>query len=144
MSQQRACIFLYDPTRTQVIQRALVELPDGGAVRTLDIVGKNLKLWFWIRLGVGRQQEIVIGLIGINKLRVLVHNNFTVEYAARPAVQHALVQLATDRPRLDVLDTRVIVHMLSASKYVKAVKVAVRVLTVQLSVDVVSHQPPAY
>ena len=54
-----------DATRTQVVQRGVVELADRGAVLARDLVGEDLEAGLGVDLGPVRQQQVVVGLFGV-------------------------------------------------------------------------------
>src|SRR6185312_3964541 len=64
-SQQRACLGQRDAARTQVEQRTLVELADGGSVGGLHFVGIDFKLRLGVDLGTRRQQQVLVAEVGV-------------------------------------------------------------------------------
>ena len=52
-------------------------------MRTLDIVGINLELWFGVDTRVIRQKDICIALVSIGFLCVFAHKDFTIEHCSR-------------------------------------------------------------
>src|SRR6185437_3570132 len=54
-----------DAARTQIKQRALVELADGGTVGGLHFVGVDLQLRLGVDLGTRRQQQVLVAEVGV-------------------------------------------------------------------------------
>ena len=132
---------LRDAARAQVEQHLLVELPDGGAVRALDVVGVDLELGLGVDLGVARKEQVAVGLMRFGLLRVRVDVDAPVEHPAPASARDALVVLLALAPRRDVLDVGVEVDVLAAVRDVQPVEGATRVLVVERHVDVVPREP---
>ena len=93
-----------EAARAQVEQLALVELARGRAMRAFHVVGEDLELGLGVDLDVGRQQQIVVGLIGVGLLGVAPDHDLAGEHRVRLAVEHALVELVADAAGLGVVD----------------------------------------
>ena len=85
------------PRGPQVEQRLRVQLPDRRAVRALHVVGEDLELRLGVDLRLVREQQGLVGLLGVGLLRVGADADPAVEDAARPAVEDALVELVARR-----------------------------------------------
>ena len=83
VEQQVARRGLVDAARAQVEELLLLDLADGGAVRAFHVVGVNLELRLGVDARVVGEQQVAVGLLGVGLLRVLVHDDAAVEYAAR-------------------------------------------------------------
>src|SRR5262249_19278132 len=59
----------------EVEQSQLIEISDGGAVRTLHVVGKDLELRLGVELGGVGEQQCPIGLFGVGLLSRLTDQN---------------------------------------------------------------------
>src|SRR5262249_48229265 len=85
--------FQANATRAQIEQSLIGKLADGGSVRALDVVGVDFELRLGVDLGIVRQEQCFVGLLGIGLLSVLRHANLAVEYASGLPIKHALVEL---------------------------------------------------
>ena len=111
----------------------------------LHVIGVDLELGLGVDLDVRREQEIVVGLVGVGLLGVGVHENPAVEDAPRSSVEHALVDLVARASALEVIDPGMEVHVLSARRQVEALEVAARLGCGHAHIDVVAHgrRPPS-
>ena len=109
-------------TRAQVKEGVFVELADGGSVRTLDVVGVDFELGLGVDLGRLREQEILIGLVGVGFLRGLVNVDLAAEDTGGPAAENPLVELVALAVRLGVFDERVIIDVLCPVFDIEAVE----------------------
>src|SRR5215831_5688692 len=111
-----------DASRLQIEERGLVDLSHGRAVRALHVVGEDLELRLRVDVrGVGEQQRVV-RLLAVRLLRDRPDVDLSVEYAVRPPVENALVQLSAERVRLSVDDLRLVVAMLLAVEHIETVQ----------------------
>src|SRR6476660_9219278 len=100
-----------NPSRLQVKQFVLLNLPDGSPVCTLNVVSENLKLRLRIHTRLIRKQEVFVRLHSVSLLRIMTHKNFAVEDRARLAVKNALVKLVTGAMGLSMLDNGMCVRV---------------------------------
>src|SRR6185503_17995602 len=118
-------------------------MPDGGAVRALDVVGIDLEL----RLAVNRrffgQHQVLVALSSIGLLSVLSHNNAAVEDRARFVVEYSFVKLSAGAVMLCVIDHRVIVDVLVFGCYIQTIERALGAFAIEHDVDIVANQPAA-
>src|SRR5262249_27657710 len=110
--QQAARLSLRHSAGTQVEQRVFVDLPDGGAVSALDVVGVDFQLRLGVDLRLVAQQQVAVGLLGVGLLCSLMDNDAAMEYAARLFVQDAVVVLAAGAMRRLVFDLHVVIQVL--------------------------------
>src|SRR6201991_5234796 len=87
--EQAKCLRQRNPARTQVEQRALVELADGRAMRGLDLVGVDLEFRFGVDLGLVREQQVLVAQGSVATVSTLRHDDGATEHAARTAVGDA-------------------------------------------------------
>ena len=78
----------------------------------LDVVGVDLELGLGVDLGIVRQQQIVVLLVGVGLLRVLVDDDLAGEHGVRAAVDHALVELVRVAAGGHVVDADQVVDVL--------------------------------
>ena len=110
-------------------------------MRALHVVGVDLELRLGVDLGVAREQQVAVGLVGLGLLRVRVHVHPPVEHPAPAPAGDALVVLAACAVRRHVLDVGVEVGVLASVRHVEPVEGAARVLAVEGDVDVVAREP---
>src|SRR6266576_3660582 len=82
--------FALEAAAAEVVERRFVERADGGAVRALHVVGVDLELGLAVGPGLGREQQIVVGLLGVGALRARPHDDSAVEDAVRLLAQQAV------------------------------------------------------
>ena len=111
-----------DATRAQIEQGVFVELAYGGSVRTLDVVGVDFELGLGVDLRRRREQEILIGLVGVGFLRGLVNVDLAAEDAGGPPAEDALVELVALAVGLGVFDEGVVIDVLRPVRDVEAVE----------------------
>src|SRR2546430_6455799 len=100
----RSTLFPYTTLfRSEVVQRRLVERPDGRAVGALDVVGVDLEPGLAVGPRLGREQQVVVGLLRVSALRAGPHAAAAVEYAVRSLRQHAVEALVTGAARPGVV-----------------------------------------
>ena len=109
-------------TGAQIEQSIFVELADGGSVRTLDVVGVDFELGLGVDLGRLREQEVLVGLVGVGFLRGLVNVDLAAKDAGGPAAEDALVEFVALAVRLGVFDERVVIDVLCPVFDVEAVE----------------------
>ncbi len=107
------------------------------------VVGVDFELGLRVDLGVVREEEVPVRLLGVRFLGVLVHNNPAVEYAPRPPVENAVIELPAVAVRALVLDLHVVVHVLASRGHVEAVYERVAPLAAEDGVDVVPYERAA-
>src|SRR6185437_15180115 len=78
-----------DAARTQIKQRALVELADGGTVGGLHFVGVDLQLRLGVDLGTRRQQQVLVAEVGVAAVGAGRDHDRTAEHATRAIVGDA-------------------------------------------------------
>ena len=88
----------------------------------LNVVGVDFELGLGVDLRSLREQEILIGLVGVGFLRGLVDVDFAAEDAGGPAAEDALVELVALAVRLGVFDERVVIDVLRSVFDVEAVE----------------------
>ena len=91
-------------------------------MRTLDVVGVDFELGLGVDLGRLREQEILIGLVGVGFLRGLVNVDFAAEDAGGFAAEDTLVELVALAVGLGVFDERVVIDVLRPVFDVEAVE----------------------
>ena len=121
----------------------VVELADGRAVRAFHVVGEDFQLRLGVDGGVGREQQSLVGLLGVGLLGVGMNEDFAVEDAVGSAVEDGLVQLVAIAVRLGVVDARVIVDELPAAGHREAVEDALAAFGAEDGVDVVADEGAA-
>src|SRR6185503_5539518 len=82
--------FRANATRTQIEDRFLVELSDGGAVRALDVVRVDFQLRLGVYGGVFRQKQIFVRLLGIGFLCLGTDINPPMKNTAGTVVEDAV------------------------------------------------------
>src|SRR5262249_29131685 len=108
-----------------------------------DVVGKNLQLRLGVDGRVLRQEQHLVGLLGIGLLGVLANENLAVENPVRFSVQDALVQFVAGAARLGVVDGGEVVDVLAAARQVQTVDGGLAALAVELNADFVADQSAA-
>ena len=83
-----------EPPGTQVEERVLVQLADGGAVGALDVVGVDLEAGPGVDRRLLRQQQVAVRLAGVGPDGARRHHHLAVENGARLVGEHVLEQLA--------------------------------------------------
>src|SRR6185369_15665526 len=120
--------------------RVFLQMPDGRAVRALDVVGIDLEL----RLAVdGRffgEQQVLVALSSIGLLSVLAYNNAAVKHSARSVVEYSFVELPAGAMRLCVIDHRVIVDVLVFGCYIQTVERALGAFAIEHDIEIVTNQ----
>ena len=91
-------------------------------MRTLDVVGVDFELGLGVDLRRLREQEVLVGLIGVGFLRGLVNVDLAAEDAGGSAAEDALVELVALAVRLGVFDERVVIDVLRPVFDVEAVE----------------------
>src|SRR5438045_6134741 len=71
---------------------------------------------------VRRQQQIVVGLLGVSFLRAWAHDDATGEHAARMIIEHAVEVLMTRTMVGGVVDRRMMVRVLPPGEQIEAVE----------------------
>jgi hypothetical protein len=122
----------------------VVQLPDGGAVRALDVIGEDLELRLGVGVGVVGQEQVHARLLGVGLLRVRRDVDAAAEHAGGAIVEDALVELPAVAVRLEVVDPEVVVHMLVAAREREPVVRAVTAFGVESGVEVVADERAAH
>ncbi|KAJ0344734.1 hypothetical protein COL154_013993, partial [Colletotrichum chrysophilum] len=98
ISQQTACSHFIQTTGTQEEQLIFIELANGTAVTTFNVV-----------------RQVAVILIGIGLLGIFMHDDFTVEYRMTVAVQYAFIDFFAGSVGHFVVDTGMGIDMLIIS-----------------------------
>jgi len=86
----------------------------GGAVAALHVIGVDEQAGLTVHLGLFRQQEVFIGLLGVGLLGVLANGYVAAEDRSRLPVQDALVEQPAGAVRFGVVDVEVVIDVLAA------------------------------
>src|SRR4051812_26989140 len=127
-----------------VEERGLVQAADGGTMRTLHVIRKDLELRLRVDSGGVTQQEIPIGLLCVGLLRFRTNEDLAVKHRARVVVQDALINLPAATVRLIVVNGGVIVDQLPSTSEIEAVEQCLDVLVIQPGLEVVPGQRAAH
>src|SRR4051812_26566059 len=127
-----------------VKERDIVQAPDGGTVRALHVIRKDLQLRLGVDSGGVAQQEIPVGLLCVSLLRFGANENLAVEHCPRMVVEYALIDLPAATVRLIVMDRSVIVDQLVASGEIEAVEQRLHVLVIQTGLEIVTSEGAAH
>src|SRR4051812_14934159 len=127
-----------------VKERDIVQAPDGGTVRALHVIRKDLQLRLGVDLGGVAQQEIPVGLLCVSLLRFGANENLAVEHCPRMVVENALIDLPAATVRLIVMDGSVIVDQLVASGEIEAVEERLHVFVIQTGLEIVASEGAAH
>src|SRR3954471_520834 len=114
-----------------VKERDIVQATDGGTMRALHVIRKDLELRLGVDSGGVAQQEIPVGLVCVSLLRFGANENLAVEHCPRMVVENALIDLPAATVRLIVMDRSVIVDQLVASGEIEAVGSGLPVFLIQ-------------
>ena len=109
----------------------------------LDVVSVDLQLRFGSDLRVVREQETLVGLVGVRPLGHLVDVYLAPEDAASMSGKNALVELVADAVGTGVLDAGVVVDVLFAAGEEEAVEGGIDALAIQYGGDVVANEASA-
>ena len=118
-------------------------MADGRAVGAAHVIGEDFQLRLGVYLGVGGQQQSLVGLLGVGLLRVGPDEDFAVEDAARVTVNDAFVDLMAVAMGHGVVNSRVVVHQLPAIGKINTIESAFPAFPAEDGVGVVADQPPA-
>src|SRR5579883_1774592 len=136
--QEKTARFCFcDAARLQIEDRILFHLTDGGAVRTLYVVGVDFKLRLGVNLRVIAEQQVPVGLLGVGLLRIFVDDDTPVEDTVRLLVENAVVKLTAGAVRFRVLDQHVVVEVLMAAADEEPVDEALAALARQYGMHIV-------
>ena len=106
--------------RHQVEELGAVDLADRGAVRAAHVVGLDLEPRDRGRLGVGREQQVAVLLVGVGLLRALVDADDPAPDGPGAVVEHALERQVGSRVGGGVLLGGVVVDVLGPGQVVRA------------------------
>ena len=123
-----------DAPRTHVVQGRLVELADGGAVLAGDLVGQDLESGQRVHLGLLRQQEVVIRLLGIGAVGAGANVDSAVPDTGAGVVEHAAVRLAARAVLRSVHHRDLLIERLLAEAEVEPGQVGVGALAGEVHV----------
>ena len=82
VDQHAARVLQPDASAAQIVNRFVVELADGRAVRAFHIVGIDLELWLRVGGGVVGEQQVLVRLLGVGLLRVRPDEDASVDRKA--------------------------------------------------------------
>ena len=100
-----------------------------------DLVGEDLEAGLGVDLRPIRQQQVVVGLLGVGAVGTRAHVDATVEHAGAGVVEHATERLTTRAVRLRVHDVDLLVENLLTDTEVQPGQLGDGTGTVQLDVD---------
>src|ERR1039458_2510634 len=129
-----------DPAGTQIKNRLLVHLTDGGAMGAFDIVGKDFQLGLGVNDGVVGEEEVAVVLFGVGFLGFLADKDFAVEHAVGAAGQNAVVEFVAFATGLGVVHHGVVIGQLLAPDQVKAVENAVAIFALENRFNLMAGQ----
>ncbi|KAG1169241.1 hypothetical protein G6F35_017335 [Rhizopus arrhizus] len=105
-TQQRLRLGLRQPARAQVEQRVGIELADGCAVRGLHFIGVDHQRRLGVDLGVGRQQQVLVGQDRDGAVGAFANLDATVEHHAAAIGRDAAPQQFAGGIARDVVDAQ--------------------------------------
>ena len=129
-----------DAAGTEIKNRLLVHLADGGAVGAFDVVGEDFELGFGVNDGVVGEEEVAVGLFGVGFLGVLADKDFAVEDAVGAPGEDAVVEFVAFATGVGVIHHGVVIGQLVAPDQVEAVENAGAVFTVEKGLNLVAGQ----
>ena len=121
----------------------MIERPDRGPVGALYDVGVDLELRLAVGVRIGRQQQIVVGLLGVGLLRAGPHDDPPREHATGTLVEHAVEILVALAVVGRVIDRRMVIGVLLAGEQVQPIENQRPARTRQHRTDVVTRQRSA-
>ena len=131
---------LADAAALEVEEGLLVELADGGAVGAHDVVGEDLELGLSVDLGAGREQEVLVHLVGLGLLGARADENASGENAPGLAGEQSLVHLVRLGAGSGMIDERVVVDVAVAVGVVEAEEAHLGAGSGQRDVDVAPRE----
>src|SRR5205823_4620692 len=90
-----------------------------------------------------RQEQCLVGLLGIGLLGVLANINLAVEYAPRLAIEDPLVELMAGTARFGVIDDRMVVDELAVRREIEAVEGTLAILIAKHGVGFIADDQAA-
>ena len=108
--------------RLQVEQGVFVQLASGRGVAAAHVVGVDLELRLRGDVGVVRQQQVLVRLVGVGVLGASMHVDPAAEDAGGSSPQHPLVELVAGAVGPRVLDGGEVVDMLAAGAEIEPVQ----------------------
>jgi len=93
-----------DAARAQIENGIGIQLADSGAVRAFNVVGVDFELGLGVNTRRVREQEILVGLVGVGFLRGLVYVDFAAEDALGFRGENALIEFVALTVGLGVFD----------------------------------------
>ena len=139
-AEHGAGLFGRHTARAQVEQRIGVELAHGGAVRRLDLVGVDHQRWLAIDLGIGRQQQVLVGQVGISAVGTFADADPAMEHHAAAVGRHATPDQLGAGVLGDVLDAQAGIDMATASAQQHAIGGQLGVVAFQAHVELMAAQ----
>ena len=118
----RLAVSRSEAAAAQVEQRLGLDLPGGGAVAALHVVGVDHQAGLAVDLGILGKQQVLVGLPGVALLGVAAHHHLAAEHGAGVAVEDALVVEAAGAVGLGVVDADQVVDMLALPRVVQTVQ----------------------
>src|SRR5439155_10547948 len=112
----------------------------GGAVAALHVVCVDLQAGLAVYLRLGREQQVLVFLVGVRLYRARPNEDGTTKDGASPLIQDAIVVEPAGVVRLRVVDGQVVVDVLAARGDVQAEQAAVRARSVHQDTEVVAGQ----
>ena len=109
-------------------------------MRAFHIVRVDLELGLAVGAGLGREQEVVVGLLRVGPLGAGPHDDAPSEDAACPLGQHAVEEFVARTVWLRMVDHGVMIRVLRAAQEVQAVENQLGAGTVQHGADIVPGQ----
>ncbi len=122
VSEDGLCLILAQPAGTEIEQHLRVKLADGGSVSAFDIISKDFKLRLGVNGGIRREQQRLIGLLGIGLLSILPDEDFAVEDAFALISDDALVDFMAVAVGHGMIDGRVVIDQPAAINCVEAIE----------------------
>lgn len=139
-AQQGLRLCLRQAARAQVEQRVGIELADGRAVRGLHFIGVDHQRRLGVDLGIGRQQQVLVGQVRIGAVGAFADLDATMEHHAAAVGGNATPQQLATRIARDVVDAQAGLDVASAIAEQHAVGGQLGVVAFQAHVQFVAAE----